>query len=215
MQDRIARGMEGRNGARQIQIPVDLLPQFIYRLIRKGNNQDLIRRNLLLFHQIFHLCRNRCSLSRTCTGNHQTVVLITKNHPSLILIQANPGIHLLQNVVQIILFLHQLRLCTAIVPGIHPLRNLLIIRIQGSCFFRINSMFPAIFFQQFIFINRPEKLHGIRVFLNLRKIFFSRNIMAGMAQPFKKLFPFQQLRTFTGHFRQRLRLRFIFPEYVF
>ena len=120
--------MERCDRTSDIQIFIDLIPQFIYCFIRKRNNQDLLWINLLFLHQIFDLCRYRCRLPRSCTGYDQAIIFIRNHNLSLILIQTDRRIHPLQDMVEILFFSFHRGLNVNIVHLVHQFHNILIFR---------------------------------------------------------------------------------------
>ena len=95
MQNGIACGMKCGNGAGNVQLLLNLVPKLFHCFIGKGNNQNLIRRNSLFFHQVFHFGCYGSGLSGAGSCNHQTVILISQNHLSLVFIQADLGVYIL------------------------------------------------------------------------------------------------------------------------
>ena len=68
-----------------------------------GNHHDFLGIYMLFLNEILNLCRHRCGLACTCTGNQKAIIIIGHNGSSLLIVKTNLRIDFSKNVVEIFL----------------------------------------------------------------------------------------------------------------
>ncbi len=79
--------MECRDGAIDFQCLVNLVLKFSNGFIGKRDDKNLLGFDSLLLDQVLHFGGHRGSLSCSCAGHYQHIVLVCEDHLALLFIQ--------------------------------------------------------------------------------------------------------------------------------
>ena len=72
-----------------------------------SEQHDFLGIYMLFLNEILNLCRHRCGLACTCTGNQKAIIIIGHNGSSLLIVKTNLRIDFSKNVIEIVLFVNK------------------------------------------------------------------------------------------------------------
>ena len=95
--------VERADFCRNFETFVNSINKFSYSFLGIGNHHDFLGIYMLFLNEILNLCRHRCGLACTCTGNQKAIIIIGYDGSSLLIIKTNFRVNFRKNTIKIVL----------------------------------------------------------------------------------------------------------------